>query len=136
MSNERTIRFKKSELWALQGLVKPLVPDGSQTTVVVATVQLEGESVPAPMTLRQKINSGLLEIADAPTTDYVNLALSAEELWVVDSVLNREMGDWAESLLVSVFRAFDSLSMGIPLMSGEEFAARPALEGSDGKTLA
>ncbi len=121
----------------MQGLVKPLVPDGGQTVVVVAMVKLNGEPVPAPLTLRQKINTGLLEMADAePSPDHVNLLLSAEELWVVDSVLNREMGDWAESLLIRVFRAFDSLSMGIPLMSGDEYADRGALENTDGKTLA
>ncbi len=137
MSDQRSISFKKSELWAIQGLVKPLVPDSGQTVVVVALVKLNGEPVPAPLTLRQKINRGLLEMADGvDKPDRVDLLLSAEELWVVDSVLNREMGDWAESLLVRVFRAFDSLSMGVPLMSGEQYADRGALENTDGKTLA
>lgn len=134
MSEERSIQLNRQELWALQGLVKPLVPEGSQA--VVAMVQLEEERVPAPLTLRQKVNSALLRMADEqPSPDRVDVSLSAEELWIIDSVLNRELGDWAEALLIRVFRAFDSLALGIPLMSREEAAAHTQSRGADGEEI-
>lgn len=123
MSVESVVQLSRQELWALQGLVKPLVPEG--TVAVVAKVQLEEAVVPAPLFLRQKINSALLRMAvEQPSPEKVDVSLTAEELWIIDSVLNREMGDWAEALLIRVFRSLDSLALGFPLMSREEDVSR------------
>lgn len=119
MNAERFIGLGRQELWAFQGLIKPLVPNND--VAVVAMVQLDSARVPAPLTLRQKVNSALIQMTDErPVPKEVEVSLSAEELWVIDSVLNREMGDWAETMLVKVFRALDSLALGLPIMSHEE----------------
>ena len=125
---EAEVNLTLNELWAIQGLVKALTVGDNGVKAVPGMVQVEETSVPAPLTLRRKVNSALLGIEDMSEKN-ATLSLTAEELWVIDGTMSREMGDWAGAFLLKIFRALEGLSLGIPLLTQEQ--AKQAHPGSD-----
>ncbi len=125
---EAEISLTLNELWAIQGLVKALTVGDNSTKAVPGMVQIEDLSMPAPLTLRRKVNSALLGIEDMNEKS-VTLRLTAEELWVIDGTMSREMGDWAGEFLLKIFRALEGLSLGIPLLTQEQ--AKQAHQGGN-----
>ena len=116
---EAEVNLTLNELWAIQGLVKALTVGDNGVKAVPGMVQVEETSVPAPLTLRRKVNSALLGIEDMSEKN-ATLSLTAEELWVIDGTMSREMGDWAGAFLLKIFRALEGLSLGIPLLTQEQ----------------
>jgi hypothetical protein len=113
------VRLTETDVWAIQSSIK-----------YDMTARLEGRNERyAGQSLREKVNRLIVEFAEAhaygkePPAEGVDVALEAEELWLIDKQLNTTYAG-ARELLVRVFRALIKLET-MPLWGPGEVSNLP-----------
>lgn len=85
-------------------------------------VKLSGpNALPGLAEFRKRLNSAIIDMSEG-TCKEVEIPVTREEAWLLDSVVNAEASDWAKPFLLQLFKAIWEYEYGLPLGSQKDKA--------------